>query len=116
MAVVVGHVDSISINPRRVTFTVDDVAGPETTIELFKDESNTAIVPQLTLASRSWMLALLQNALTNRLPVIVNHTDRKVDAIMLVEKDGLNFGFDFNVGSTKRPPGRPIKPPKPPSA
>ena len=105
MAKTVGLVKSVAINPERVTFFLKLGEQPEKKLVLFADEANTAIVPQLTLASRSWMLALLQSALSNRLPVVADHDDQsRVKALRVFDEGGLdfNFNFDFESGSPKR--------------
>ena len=114
----VGHVIRIGINPHKVSVVLKLGELPEKKLVLF-NEPNAAVIPQVTLASRSWMLSLLQGAQAHKLPVIATHEENgQILALHVLDEKGLDFDFDFSGDADdgdakKKPLPDGIKPVKP---
>lgn len=114
----VGHVIQIGISSHKVSVTLKLADLPHRKLVLFNDPG-AAVIPQVTLASRSWMLSMLQTAQAHKLPVIATHEeDGRIRALHVLDADGLNFDFDFNSDGDeadvkKSRPDRAKKPVKP---
>lgn len=118
MAKTVGNVTRIAINAHKVSVFLRLGEGAEKKLVLFSDK-NAAVIQQVTLASRAWMLSMLQNAQVHKLPVIANHGDDNViTQLEVLHELALNFDFDFSgdddeTDKTKKPLPDGLKPPKP---
>jgi len=117
----VGHVIRIGINPHKVSVVLKLGELPEKKLVLF-NEPNAAVIPQVTLASRSWMLSLLQGAQAHKLPVIATHEEEggQILGLQILDEKGLDFDFDFtpddgdeDASKIKKPLPDGIKPVKP---
>lgn len=71
MAKTSGVVSSIAINPNKASFELG--LAPRTRYVLYSDPPNTHTIPQLEIASRSWMLSLLQWSFNTRKEIAVTH-------------------------------------------
>ena len=118
MAKTVGHVVRLGINPHKVSVALKLGEQPEKKLVLF-NEPNAAVIPQVTLASRSWMLSMLQTAQAHKLPVIATHEENgQILALHVLDELALDFDFDFtdddgDQGKTKKPLPDGPKPAKP---
>ena len=118
MAKTVGHVVRLGINPHKVSVVLKLGELPERKLVLF-NEPNAAVIPQVTLAARSWMLSMLQTAQAHKLPVIATHEENgQIQALHVLDEAGLDFDFDFSSDDakedkTKKPLPDGLKPPRP---
>jgi hypothetical protein len=71
---VTGRVRHIAINDHKLSFLLDPYDAKAIRVVLYEDDPNTAVIPQMTMATRSWMLALLQTAFTTE-RAITAHLD-----------------------------------------
>lgn len=114
----VGQVIRLGINPHKVSVVLKLGELPEKKLVLF-NEPNAAVIPQVTLAARSWMLSMLQTAQAHRLPVIATHEeDGQILALHVLDELALDFDFDFSSDDdkedkAKKPLPDGLKPPKP---
>lgn len=114
----VGHVVRLGINPHKVSVVLKLGELPEKKLVLFNDPG-AALIPQVTLASRSWMLSMLQTAQAHKLPVIATHEENgDILALHVLDELALDFDFDFTnddgeQDKTKKPLPDGVKPIKP---
>ncbi|BDC50876.1 hypothetical protein F183_A31920 [Bryobacterales bacterium F-183] len=64
-----GRVTSIAINEHRMSFALDRKNNER--YVLYDEAPNTQAIPQFEVATRSWMLALLQTAFTSKKELVV---------------------------------------------
>ena len=70
-----GRVISIAINDHKLSFALASHRNER--FVLYDEAANTQTIPQFELATRSWMLALLQTAFTSTRELIVNYNDNR---------------------------------------
>ena len=70
-----GRVISIAINDHKLSFALASHRNER--FVLYDEAANTQTIPQFELATRSWMLAILQTAFTTTENLIVNYNDNR---------------------------------------
>lgn len=66
-----GKVTSIAMNGHKTSFALDRKNNDR--YVLYDEAPNTQAIPQFEVASRSWMLALLQTAFTSKKELVVKY-------------------------------------------
>jgi hypothetical protein len=70
-----GRVTSIAINDHKLSFALDRKDNER--YVLYAEAANTQTIPQFELATRSWMLAILQTAFTSGKELVVKYEDNR---------------------------------------
>jgi hypothetical protein len=70
-----GRVTSIAINDHKLSFALDRKDSQR--FVLYNEAANTQTIPQFELATRSWMLAVLQTAFTSGKEMVVKYEDNR---------------------------------------
>jgi len=103
MATIIGRVRSIAINDRKLSFMLDeDGSGPAVRLVLYEDAPNTALVSQMEMATRSWMLSLLQTAFNSGKPLTAHFDDKKVVSQIEISQSHISVP-DVPVGTSHVP-------------
>ena len=106
MAKTSGVVSSIAINPNKASFELGLL--PRTRYVLYSDPPNTHTIPQLEIASRSWMLSLLQWSFNTRKEIAVTHNPQ----MEVSQLEVAVFKEPPPVAPVNFPIGTPVKPVK----
>lgn len=110
MAETTGRVTSIAINGHKVSFALDRKAER---FVIYDEAPNTQTVPQFELATKSWMLSILQTAFTSTKDLKVKHDDKRlVSQIELHDPLKINIDVDGmsspTTGAIKGPGVKPL--------
>src|SRR4051812_33806098 len=95
MTTITGRVTDIAINWNKSSFEVRPDGKPAVGVTLFSDDPNTHTIPQMQLATRSWMLAVLQTAFTSGNPLTVKYDDANQAQQIGVELPPLKINPDL---------------------
>lgn len=93
-----GRVTGIAINSHKVSFILDRKESER--FVLYDETPNTQTIPQFEMATRSWMMAVLQTAFTTGKELVVNHNDQR--AVNQIE---VQDAFEIKIPPGTKVPG-----------